>query len=167
MAEMVARYESRLTRYALHLAGDLDLARDAVQETFLALWRTDHGRTADHVDAWLYTVCRNQTLDLLRKGAPMDPLDSPAARAQASPEASPSAAAEAIECEQRLLEAVAALPPNQQEVVRLKLHAELSYREISQITGLTESNVGYLIHMGIRTIRERLLALDAPASTGA
>lgn len=50
------------------------------------------------------------------------------------------------------------LTPNQQEVVRLKFQNGFSYREISAITGLSESNVGYLLHIAIRKIRERLAA---------
>jgi RNA polymerase sigma-70 factor (ECF subfamily) len=38
----------------------------------------------------------------------------------------------------------------------LKLQDGLSYREISQVTGLSVSNVGFLMHQGIKTIRERM-----------
>ena len=53
----------------------------------------------------------------------------------------------------RLLET---LPENQQEVLRLKFQAGLSYREISRVTALSVSNVGYLIHTAIRTLRRQL-----------
>ena len=48
------------------------------------------------------------------------------------------------------------LPENQREVIRLKVQNGLSYREISDVTGLSVSNVGFLLHKGIKTIRERL-----------
>jgi RNA polymerase sigma-70 factor (ECF subfamily) len=48
------------------------------------------------------------------------------------------------------------LPDNQQEVVRLKFQNGLSYREISCITKLSVSNVGYLIHTAIQKIRAEL-----------
>jgi RNA polymerase sigma factor (sigma-70 family) len=48
------------------------------------------------------------------------------------------------------------LPANQQEVLRLKFQGDLSYLEISQITNLSVSNVGFLIHTGLKTIRERV-----------
>jgi RNA polymerase sigma-70 factor (ECF subfamily) len=47
------------------------------------------------------------------------------------------------------------LPANQQEVIRLKFQGELSYQEISHITKLSVSNVGFLIHTGLKTIREK------------
>ena len=48
------------------------------------------------------------------------------------------------------------LPQNQREVIRLKVQNGLSYREISEVTGLSVSNVGFLLHKGLKTIRERL-----------
>ena len=48
-----------------------------------------------------------------------------------------------------------ALPANQQEVIRLKFQGDLSYQQISEITKLSVSNVGFLIHTGIKTIREK------------
>ena len=53
-----------------------------------------------------------------------------------------------------VLSLLGALPANQQEVLRLKFHSDLSYLEISRITNLTVSNVGFLIHTGLKTIRE-------------
>jgi len=43
-----------------------------------------------------------------------------------------------------------------QEVLILKLTHELSYKEISEITGHSVSNVGVLIHEGMKELREML-----------
>ena len=58
------------------------------------------------------------------------------------------------------------LPPRQQEVLRLRFQAGLTYKEIQRVTGHSLGNVGYLIHVGIRTLRERLAgdALEEVAS---
>ena len=48
------------------------------------------------------------------------------------------------------------LTETEREVIRLKFQNELSYREISEITGLSVSNVGYLLHRGLRSLREML-----------
>ncbi len=45
------------------------------------------------------------------------------------------------------------LPQNQREVIRLKFEGDMSYKEISQITQLSVSNVGFLIHAGIKRLR--------------
>ena len=49
-------------------------------------------------------------------------------------------------------------PPNQREVVRLKFQNGFSYQEISRISGHSVSNVGYLIHAGIKALRVQLFA---------
>ena len=59
-----------------------------------------------------------------------------------------------------LLQALADLPTNQQEVVRLKFQDGLSYRDIAEVTGLTQSNVGYLLHTAVKRLRERLAVSD-------
>ena len=48
------------------------------------------------------------------------------------------------------------LPTNQREVIRLKFQNGFSYQEISRISGHSVSNVGYLIHTGLKTIRGQL-----------
>ncbi len=68
----------------------------------------------------------------------------------------PAAAAERKEDTQRIAAQLNALPPNQQEVVRLKFQHSLSYKEIAAVTGLSVSNVGFLIHTGLKTLREKL-----------
>ncbi len=55
-----------------------------------------------------------------------------------------------------VLTVLSTLPANQQEVIRLKFQGDLSYLEISRVTNLTVSNVGFLSHAGLKTIRERV-----------
>ena len=55
----------------------------------------------------------------------------------------------------RLLET---LPKNQREVVYLKFQGDLSYKEISEVTELSVSHVGVLIHTALRAIRKRVLS---------
>ena len=77
-----------------------------------------------------------------------------------SAEPSPAMAAEQRETNTEILRLVATLPKNQQEVVRLKFQNELSYQEISAITNLTVTNVGFLIHTAIKNLRQQMLATN-------
>src|SRR4051794_17848688 len=79
-------FESQLIRYAYRITGDLEQAREVVQETFLKLWQADRSEVDGHVAEWLYTVCRNGALDLRRKGKRMVPLSSGAEEAPGSAE---------------------------------------------------------------------------------
>ena len=57
--DVVAQWESDLVRYARHLVGDVERARDVVQDTFLKLCQQDRGQLDGHLVEWLFTVCRN------------------------------------------------------------------------------------------------------------
>ena len=59
---------------------------------------------------------------------------------------------------QSALKILETLPVSQQEVIRLKFQNELSYKEISLVTGLSVTNVGFLIHAGLKAIRQNMLA---------
>ncbi len=154
----ISKYEQPLTLYALRILGDVERARDAVQETFLRLCSENPGNIDGHVAEWLFTVCRSRALDSQRKEKRMSPLQDVDARMRPSSEPLPAEAAERKETASLALEMLGALPANQQEVLRLKFQHGLSYREISRITRLTVSNVGFLIHTGLKTLREKMNA---------
>ena len=71
-------------------------------------------------------------------------------------EPEPDRHAEDRETTARALRLLAQLPENQQRVLRLKFEHGLSYREIGEATGLSPSNVGYLIHVGLKALRQKL-----------
>src|SRR5687767_15842276 len=72
VVEALELHERSLIRYAKWLLGDLDAARDVVQETFLRLCREDPARVEGHVAPWLFTVCRNLALDARKQAARME-----------------------------------------------------------------------------------------------
>ena len=56
----------------------------------------------------------------------------------------------------RALAALSKLSENQQEVIRLRIEHGLNYQQISEITDLSVSNVGYLLHVGLKSLRQSL-----------
>ena len=159
----VERFEGPLIRYAARLTGEAERARDVVQETFLRLCAENQLKIEQHLAEWLFTVCRNLALDLRRKEARMNPLSAAHLETRASRESSPSAEMERREVMSQIMQVLESIPDNQQEVIRLKFQNGFSYREISGVTGLTMSNVGFLIHTGLKTIRQRLKVESAVA----
>ena len=152
----VDRFERPLTLYATRLLGDAEAARDVVQETFLRLCTQDAAALQPRLAEWLFTVCRNKALDVLRKESRMTRLSEEQVHACVSPDPGPSDVAEGRDAAARVLDLLETLPVNQREVIRLKFQNGFSYQEISRITGHSVSNVGYLIHIGIKTLRGRL-----------
>jgi len=153
---VLARFQGPLIRYAQQLTGDLESGRDVVQDTFLKLCTEDETRVGDHLARWLYTVCRNRALDVRRKEGRMKPVDEQTFGRVADPGPSPAARAERKEAAGQVMQLISRLTPNQREVVRLKFQGGLSYKEISQVTGLSVSNVGFLLHQAIRVIRGKV-----------
>jgi RNA polymerase sigma-70 factor (ECF subfamily) len=149
------RHETSLLRYAASITGDAERARDIVQETFMKLCGEEKEKLDGRLSEWLFTVCRNRALDVQRKEKRMTPLTEMDLETRESAEPSPSLAAEQNESTHQILQLLETLPPNQREVIRLKFQSDLSYQQISQVTKLSVSNVGFLIHTGLKTLRQK------------
>ncbi|MEM6675254.1 MAG: sigma-70 family RNA polymerase sigma factor [Planctomycetota bacterium] len=148
--ELLREHERALVGYAARLlGGDVERARDVVQETFLRLCRQ-----AD-IDGlgreWLFAVTRNLCVDVRRKEAPMNRLeeghDAPDAAGDAS------AAAIADDAAGELGRAIDRLPDRQREALRLKFESELSYAEIARVMEISAGTVGWLLHTAIKSLR--------------
>jgi len=74
--------------------------------------------------------------------------------------ADPASAASGREEASGVLRWLNQLPEDQQEAIRLKFQEGMSYRQISEVTGHSVSNVGFLIHAGMKELRARLSAND-------
>jgi RNA polymerase sigma-70 factor (ECF subfamily) len=154
---LLERYEQPLLRYVARYQprGAQDLAQDLVQEVFLRLVReTPRLNGVENLSAWLYRVARNIAIDAARKEERMERRNQLAA----SPEVlePPESAVEKDEVAQIVAAKLMGLPPQQRDVLILKIQEQKSYREISAITGLTPSNVGYLIHRGLKSLAGEL-----------
>jgi RNA polymerase sigma-70 factor (ECF subfamily) len=149
-------YQGPLLRYAVRFCGDWELARDVVQDTFLALCRARRAEVERHLAAWLFTVCRNRALDVRRKEARMSPLTESQALGREDRSPSPAIVAEQKAAYRSVCKALDELPERQREVLRLKFQEGFSYQEIGRVTGLSISNVGFLIHTAIRALRRQL-----------
>ena len=153
---VLARFERPLVRYALSITGDLERARDVVQDTFERLLKETAELADDHLPRWLFTVCRNRAAQLHRKEERMQPLADGTIDQHESERPGPAAVAERKDIVAAVLSMLDRLSENQREVVLLKYQDGLSYKEISAATGLSVSNVGFLIHTAIKTIRKEL-----------
>src|SRR5215472_10673208 len=100
--DAVARFEGPLMLFASRLMGDTDTARDIVQETFLKLCASDRSSIDGHLAEWLFTVCRNRALDVLRKEQRMSQLREEQVHRCLSPGPGPLDAAERHELAARV-----------------------------------------------------------------
>lgn len=110
-----------------------------------------------HFRAWLFTICRNLLIDDVRRRArrPVnvdDGLESTDVRASDDPA---ETATNTLSGED-LIAVLAELTDDQQEVVALRILADLPIAEVARIVGKPESAVKALQHRGLRTLSKKL-----------
>ena len=149
----MTRYERPLLQYSYSIVRDLERARDVVQETFMRLHKQEKEAIEGHLSQWLFTVCRNCSLKVLRAQDRYIHVDGTEFEGQSSDAPSPAEDLERKERIARLMSLLKELTPNQQEVVRLRFQNFHSYQEISEITGLTVGNVGFILNAAMRNLR--------------
>lgn len=153
----VERHQAPLLRYAARLLhGDADRARDVVQDTFVRLLAQEPASVEGHLAEWLFTVCRHRAVDVLRKEGRLKLFEEGQAERIAADLPRPGAAVERAEAHAAVLRLIGQLPPNQQEVVRLKFQNGFSYKEISRITSLSVTNVGFILHTALARLRKEM-----------
>ncbi len=172
--QAVERFESPLTQYATRLMrGDLDRARDVVQDAFVKLWSADRAEVDSHLGQWLYRVCRNRALDIRRKESRMTTLQDDKLDGMSRPQPAKrdaigddSTSAPAHEPHSPAVIALLnTLNDTQQEALRLKFQGGLSYKEIAAVMDITSNHVGVLIHNAIKSLRERMNAESSATNT--
>lgn len=165
LREAVNAYQKPLLIYVRGLMGDAARAQEVVQDAFCRLCEQPREAVDGHLAPWLYTVCRHRALDVLRKEKRMSTMtdnqvtgDVAALVNHRLPPAGDDPAAHAARRESvsRVMAIVEALPDQQRELVRLRFQGGLSYKQMSEVTGHSVSNVGFLLHQAIRTIREKM-----------
>ena len=148
---LVRKYNRMAGAIAYGMVGDFSAADDIAQESFLTAFRS-LGRLRDPAKfkVWLAGIVRSRGIDWLRrrKSSPAAPFSQVFAEGDDEPtiEGEPtSPAAEDVyarlELREKVLEAIANLPPEDRTVVTLKHMEGLSYKEIADLTGSSVSAV--------------------------
>ncbi len=158
----ILSHQASLIRYAASIVGERERAKDVVQEVFLKLCKARWRDVEGHLANWLFRVTRNQALDVLRKEKRMSLFEN-----SETMERLAGVGEESItemrrqETIHSLLDLVSQLPGKEREIVTLKFQEGLSYKEISKVTGMTVSNVGYILHHAIRDLKSRWKAVES------
>ena len=158
--ELFAALESPLLSYAHRCAGDREAAEDVVQEAFMKL----HAQfeQVEKPRPWLYRTVHNLALNRRRAAKHTVPLD-PDPENESAPANNPPDASLPPDAQMLRLEGIGlvrisleTLDERSQQLVRLKFHDELTYKEIAARTGLTAGNVGFILHHALKTIAAEL-----------
>lgn len=145
------RHKDFVLRVALRFTDDRELAADALQEVFTYLLRQfpppGEGLTLRaRLTTYLYPIARNSTLTLVRKARRMEKAGIEPDELPATPD--PPEATDDID---RLLKA---LPPERQEILRLRFVDGLSLDEIAGVLEIPLGTVKSRLHLAIKALRE-------------
>ncbi len=151
LESVVAAYQAPLLRYAQRFLRDCDAAQDAVQEVFLRYLKAPpRERDPRSLSSWLYRATHNLCVDQIRKEvhmrAQMEQMDPP------EPAPSPARVLQIEESRERTERLLRRLTENQRTLLVLRVYEGKTYREISEITGLSVSNVGVQIYQGLKKL---------------
>lgn len=160
-AALYDRYAARLYGLALKMLRDEAAAEDAVQDTFMNLWRKAHLYAQDRgvVLNWLYRICRNTCLDRLKR-----------AQAKRETNVSPSHIAESVSSmtisgelhrdtgntEERVVAALSRLSGQERNLIDLAFFSGQSHSEIASATGMPLGTVKTRIAAALRKLRHEL-----------
>lgn len=147
------RFAPRLYRYVYFRLGSPEVAQEAVQEIFLAVWRSLPGFEARHEAgfvAWLFRIAHNVTMDFLRRGRGIQavPLDE---AGEGSVEFEGSTVTQRL-----IVQLLGTLTDLQREVIVLRFLAGMTLAEVARSLGKDEGAIEQLQLRGIRRLRREL-----------
>jgi RNA polymerase sigma-70 factor, ECF subfamily len=156
LAELYDRYGRPAYALAVRIVRDGELAQDAVQDAFLAAWRTAAGFDPRRGTAstWLMTLVHRRAVDVVRREdrRRADPLDD-------APVASGDATDEQVELREkrvRVQTALGMLPAAEREALELAYYGGLSQSEIAEKLGLPLGTVKSRMFAGLGRLRDAL-----------
>ena len=164
LAELYDRIGRVAYGIALRILRDERLAEDAVQEGFLAVWRSAATFRAERAKAstWVVTLVHRRAVDIVRReerrrAEPLEPVTG-----QDAPDPAGSAEDEAwlgFERE-RVLTALAALPDAQRESLELAYYGGYSQSELAEMLGVPIGTIKSRMFAGLARLRALLDETD-------
>ena len=162
VAALYDRYRSDAYAVALRITGRPSDAQDAMQDAFLAVWRSAGAYAPERgsVAAWLLSIVRHRSIDRIRRRRATEELpddDAPPpqlVRPDVWPEVAARLDRDAIRA------ALGALPHTQREAIELAYFGGLTQREIADRTGAPLGTVKGRVRLGLLGLRDALTATE-------
>jgi len=142
----------RVYNFFRYRVGDGPMAEDLTATTFEKAWRARqrYRRDVAEFSTWLFTIARNVATDYFRQSRAGLSLDD--IRHHADEDSLEEAVQRQTDFA-RLSRLLVRLPARERELVSLKYGADLTNREIARLTGLSESNVGTILHRVVQGLK--------------
>ena len=160
-AALFKHFAPRVKGFLMRCGAPAELAEDLAQETMVTLWRQaaryDPARAA--VSTWVFTIARNLRIDHHRRAASApvdDEMQDTLARLPDEPGAAPDARLLVGQREQGVRHALAALPAEQAQVLRLSFFEDEPHARIAQALGIPLGTVKSRIRLAVAQLRRTL-----------
>ena len=166
-AQLVEKYKQPVMNLVYRTLPDATEAEDLAQHVFLQVYKSAHRyQVAAKFSTWIFTIARNLCLNEIRRRSrhPAESLDQtregdeeqPVRQVEDARIFSPPDALLQRELEQKIDQAVNALPEKQGTALMLCRQGELSYEDIAKVLGCSVSATKSLIHRARETLKEQL-----------
>ncbi|MFY9151760.1 MAG: RNA polymerase sigma factor [Prolixibacteraceae bacterium] len=137
--QSVDHYSDHIFRFILKNIKDEERARDIVQDSYEKLWRNAENVNAEKVKSYLFTTAYHTMIDVLRKEKRQSYMEDYQIPEETHDE-------QYSDLAEILNVAVQQLPGIQRTVILLRDYEGYSYREIGDITSLSEAQVKVYIY---------------------
>ncbi|MDA3819727.1 MAG: RNA polymerase sigma factor [Candidatus Delongbacteria bacterium] len=153
--DSVEEYADNVYRFILSNLKEEELSRDIVQDAYERLWINHEKVDAKKVRSYLFTTAHNRMIDMIRKNKHSQQMDE-------VPEIASSYHDEQYsDINEVLKAALSELNETQRSVLLLRDYESYSYKEIAEITRLTESQVKVYIYRARSTMKEKIGSIEA------
>ena len=154
LEQLYARYARPVFGLALRRLGDRGRAEDAVQETFISIWRSAKTYRPERGSGapWLYAVARNAIVDRSRAKSDI-PAEVPD---EAAAESGPDDRAEQSWTRWRVHRALEELSEREREVIELAYWRDLSQSEVAESLGIPLGTVKTRTRSGLQRLADIL-----------
>ncbi|MCX8107918.1 MAG: sigma-70 family RNA polymerase sigma factor [Verrucomicrobiae bacterium] len=166
-AALVEKYKQPVMNLVYHVLPDPTEAEDLAQSVFVQVHKSAHRyKPTAKFSTWLFTIARNLCLNEIRRRSrhPAESIDQSESGgidevARQIPDhrnTNPSDQLLRTELENKVEEAIRALPPNQRIALLLCRQGEFSYEQIAQVLGCSLPATKSLIHRARETLKAKL-----------
>lgn len=154
--------KNELYRLALRITLNPAEAEDVVQETLMKVWnRRDRWDELDSIEAFCLTICRNISLDKMKKAENQNPsLEEEHDSVDHSYSSNPEEQAMQRDRIALVRQLINNLPEKQRSCMQLREFEGKSYKEIAQILGVTEEQVKINIFRARQQIKQQFIKTE-------
>ena len=148
------QYYTPIKNFIYYKCGDVDLAEDIAQDTFMKLWEKREEIKIDTVKSYLYTVSNNMFLNQVRHNKVV--LGFVEKHTDQKNEQSPEYALEEKEFKEELERVIAGMTEKQREVFLMNRIDDLTYKEIAERLELSVKAVEKRMHGALNYLKEKI-----------